>query len=349
MDDKMTLYRYLKNLPGVEEATDWWLHTRCVLCGDSKRTSSKKRLYLCCNPNTPNEGVGYICFNCNATGVLTRDMLDEIANGADPECTQTLRRINKRAALNSGSTKTNKYVAKRDIPQVIYPPLKAVDYQVRKYQYLVDRIRVKIPPEDFPKLKIVWSLKDFLAENHIPFNTSCKIPAPLLERDFVGFGSIDNSYLAMRSIDPTVLKQYRFYKYKVFEHSDGVDSQYTIRNHIDPVSPEPIHILVAEGMIDILSILYNLHQGDQGNNVFTSCNNGAFENAIKTYLNKGLVGDNIVVDCYIDNDSIYDYKRLLSHISYYIGGKKNFHIYHNTKSKDFGVPKEEIEVEELTP
>lgn len=350
-ESKMRFYKYLCSLPGVEEATDWWVHTRCVLCGDSRTSSSKMRLYICCNPNVPADGVGYICFNCNATGILTRDMLDAITSGADPEFSQTLRRINKRAALSSGgSSKTNKYVARKDVPPVIYPPLKAVDYQVNKYRYLVDRIGVKISPADFQQLKIVWSLRDFLQENGIPFNVDCKLPAPMLEHEFIGFGSTDNSYIAMRSIRPDVKKQHRFYKYKVFkELSEGIDSQYTIQNQINPVSSDPIRIIVAEGMFDIISILYNIYDGVQGNNVFTSCNNGAFENAIKTYFNKGLVGDNIEVHCYIDNDSTYDYKRLLNRIEHYMGGKKRFHIFHNTKNKDFGLPRSEIEVEELIP
>lgn len=345
---KLRFYKYLVSLPGVEQGSDWWVHTRCVMCGDSKKSSSKKRLYLCCDPNDIANGVGYICFNCNATGVLTRDLLDAIANGANPDHVQSLRRINKRAALSGGGgTKTNRYIKRVDIPVIIYPKLKAVNYQLDKYKYLVNRIGVKIPPEDFPQLKLVWSLRDFLEQNNLEFNPNCELPAPLLEDKFIGFGSNDNSYIIMRNIDPSVKKQWRFYKYKVFHNVENTSSQYTIKNHIDPVSPDPIHIVVAEGMIDILSILYNLYDGEQGNNIFTSCNNGAFENAIKTYFNKGLVGTNIHVDCYIDNDTTYDYKRLLDHIEDYICGRKRFHIYHNTKSKDFGVPSSSIEVEEL--
>ena len=39
-------------------------HARCPLCGDSKKSQSKKRFHLDWNNGNP----GYHCFNCNATG-----------------------------------------------------------------------------------------------------------------------------------------------------------------------------------------------------------------------------------------------------------------------------------------
>ena len=49
----------------------------------------------------------------------------------------------------------------------------------------------------------------------------------------------------------------------------------------------------------------------------------------------------------IDNDTKYDFRKLRERLSPYVMGKKNIHIFHNTKQKDFGYPKEEIEREEL--
>ena len=348
MSDKMGLYKYLANLPNVEESTDWWLYTRCVLCGDSKKNANKKRLCIHCDPTNPTDGVGYICFNCNATGILTRDMLDEIADGKSGEWSQTLRKINKQAAINSGgSAKSNKYKNSDRVMKVVYPPLKTSQYQINKYKYLTSRIGVMIPPEDFQSLKVVWSLRDFIAENGLNFNSDHKIPPRILESQYIGFGSIRNEYILFRNIDPNE-KIFRWHKYNIFGLGQNLSSQYTIQNRINPVTDHDVHIVVAEGVFDVISILYNVFDGNKGDNVFTATSNGAFENAIKHYITSGMIGHNVYVDCYIDNDSIYNYQKLRSRIEYYIGGNQHVRVYHNTLKKDFGYPKNYIQIEELT-
>lgn len=345
MEGKMGLYHYLASLPNVEEAADYWLYTRCVLCGDSKKNPNKKRLYICCDPTDPTEGVGYICFNCNATGILTRDMLDEITGGNSGDWSQTLRQINKQVSINSGSAKTNKFKNDR-VMKVTFPPLKVADYQMKKYRYLVNRIGCIIQPDMFENLKIVWSLRDFLSENGLTFNDKCKIPPMVLEENFIGFCSVKNEYILFRNINPCE-KKFRWYKYNIFQFTHDLSSQYTIRNSINPVTDCDVHIVVAEGVFDAISILYNIYDGVQGDNIFTATSNGAFENAIKHYITSGMIGSNVYVDCYVDNDSIYDYSKLRSRIEFYIGGPQHVRVFHNTKQKDFGFPKSEIEIEEI--
>lgn len=342
--DKIGLYKYLCSLPNVVQKDDWWCCTRCVLCGDSKKNPYKKRLYINCDPTKPDDPVWYKCFNCNACSILTKDMLNAIADGASMDALQGLRRANKSAFENSGSTKVNQYYNRKEI-KMIFPSLRNKDYLLRKYQYLCrDRLGRMIPPEDFSMLKLVWSLKDFIGENHLKLQNSDVDPA-ILERDYLGFASVKNEYIVFRDI--TNRNKYRWYKYNIFNMHGNTSSYYAIQNGIDVMSREPIHIVIAEGTIDTLGILYHLYDGVQGNNIFLSTCNGAFEEPIRYYLGKGLVGSNIHIDCYIDNDTKYDFRKLRERLSPYVMGKKNIHIFHNTKQKDFGYPKEEIEREEL--
>ena len=342
--DKVGLYNYLCTLPNVSPKDDWWCATRCILCGDSKKNPYKKRMYINCDPTKPEDPVWFHCFNCNSSGILKQSMLEEIAEGASFDVIQSLRRINKAAFSDDGSKKINRFQNHKD-SKVVFPQLQSVDYQITKYKYMCkERLGVMIPAEDFAMIKVVWSLKNFLGENHIELH-DCEISPAILERDYIGFTSVRNEYILFR--DVTNSNQYRWYKYNLFDMKGNLDSYYAVKNSVNPLSRDELHIIVAEGVFDTLGILYNLYDGVQGNNIFLSTANGAFINTIKYYLEKGIVGSNVIVDCYIDNDTRYDFKKLIKEVTPYVMKRSNVHIYHNTLQKDFGYPKSLIEREEL--
>lgn len=345
--DKASFYRYLTSLPNVDAKDDWWCCTRCVLCGDSKKSMLKKRLYINVDPTKPDDPVWFKCFNCNACSVLTQQMLADIVGEAkaDMEASMSLRKINYHAMKDrDGSRTVNRFQNDKVIP-VEFPPLRNVDYQLNKYRYLCkERLGVMIKPEDFGFLKIVWSLKDFLELNHIELNRKCQIPPALLERDYIGFVSVKNEYILFR--DVTGQNKFRWYKYNIFGMQGNLSSYYAVKNGIDRVSMGDIHIIAAEGTMDTLGILYHFYHGDRGNNIFLSVANGAFREPIMNYIMKGLVGSNIYVDMYLDNDTKYNFKELKKDLSLFV---KPHHIkaFHNTKQKDFGYPMEDIEIEEI--
>lgn len=343
--DKRQLYEYLCSLPNVVPKDDWWCCTQCVLCGDSKKNPYKKRLYIHCDPMVPEEPVWYKCFNCNACSILTKDMLDAIADGAPMEVLQALRKSNKTALDDDGSKKVNRFYNRGEI-KLIFPPLK--ESHLHKYRYLCkERLGIAIPPEDFQNLKIVWSLKDFIQENHLTLQDTGNpdITPALLERDYIGFASVNNEYINFR--DTTGKNKYRWYKYNVFGMEGNLHSFYAISNQVNLFSRDEIHIIVAEGTLDTLGILYHIYGGNQGNNVFLSTCNGSFETTIHYYIRKGLLGSNIWIDCYIDNDTKYNFKRLQKKLSSYVN-HRHIRIFHNRLRKDFGYPANEIDVEELT-
>lgn len=345
--DKASFYRFLTSLPNVDAKDDWWCCTRCVLCGDSKKSMLKKRLYINCDPTKPDDPVWFKCFNCNACSVLTQAMLDDIVGEArsDSDASQSLRKINYHAIHNrDGSTTVNRFKNDKVIP-VEFPPIRNVDYQLNKYRYLCKkRLGVAISPDDFEFLKIVWSLKDFLEVNHIELNRSCKIPPNILERDYIGFVSVKNEYILFRDI--TDSSKIRWYKYNIFGMQGNLSSYYAVKNGIDRLSMGEIRIIAAEGTMDTLGILYHFYNGVRGNNIFLSVANGAFREPIMNYVMKGLVGSNIYVDMYLDNDTKYDFSRLKKELSLYVKSS-NIRAFHNIKQKDFGYPKDQIEIEEI--
>lgn len=313
--------------------------TRCVLCGDSHKDPNKQRLYIKCDYNDPSEPVQYICFNCGEYGMLTVDMLNMIV-GEDYELTQQLKRINKFALNDSGTMRVNKYKNDKEIVLQIPPPRKT-QVTIKKIMYLNNRIGYQIPVEDYPRLKLIFNVSEFLQVNGIPIQTKYKDFLPLYDRDYVGFLSVKNEYIILRDI--TGKNKFRYVKFNIFGMESNAHSFYTIRNQINTITTDPIEIVAAEGPLDILSIVYNIYGGIKPNIVFMSTNHGAFYNPLLFYINKGLVGSNIYINIYRDADSIMNYKTLKNQMKLYT---KNFKVFVNSIGKDFGVPPKDFKIEE---
>lgn len=336
-NDKLDFLNHLKRCIYCNPVGDIRVKTRCVLCGDSKKDPNKKRLYIKCDFNDASEPITYMCFNCGEYGSLTTDILTMIV-GEDYELCQQLKRINKIAMSDSGNLKVNKYKNLHEINVKLPPPYKT-GTTIRKIKYLNERIGYNIPIEDYPKLKLVFNISDFLELNNIPVQSKYKKLIPLYDRDYIGFLSVKNEYIILRDI--TGNNEYRYIKFNIFGMESNTHSFYNIKNSINTIGTEPINIIAAEGPFDILSIVYNIYGGIKPNNVFISTNHGAFYNPLLFYINKGLVGSNVYIKIYKDSDSIMDYNLLKNQLKIYT---KNFNLYSNSIGKDFGVPKNEFNI-----
>lgn len=338
-NDKSELLGALQRCHYCQPVGEVRVKTRCVLCGDSHKDPNKKRLYIICDPNDPSESVKYICFNCGEYGELTPEMLSMIV-GDDYDLIQLLKRINKCAHSDSGTLKVNKYRNNKEI-NVIIPPPRRTQTTVKKINYLNERIGYQIPIEDYPRLKLVFSMSEFLEINKIMVQSKYKKFIQLYDRDYVGFLSVKNEYVILRDI--TGENDFRYVKFNLFGMESNAHSFYTIKNGVNTLSQEPIKIIAAEGPIDILSIVYNIYGGIIPDCIFMSTNHGAFYNPLLYYINKGIVGSNVYLEIYRDSDSIMNYELLKKQIRVYT---KNYRVFHNAIGKDFGVPPVEFELEE---
>lgn len=335
---KKELFTELSKIEGVEPKNSHQLVTRCVLCGDSLTNPNKKRLGIKIDCDNLEEPVLYQCFNCGQTGVVTSDMIKEIGCD-DPIVLRGLREVNGRAFKSEGNTKVNKYKNIKEL-KVELPLLTKNPIYLQKAQYLLDRVgRCGITVKDFQKLRIVWSLKDFLYVNGIRQRNQ---HTDSLDANYIGFLSANNEYIIFRDI--TNRQKLRYVKYNIFGVYDNSNAFYTIKNRINPITQQDLHIIVAEGPFDIISILYNVFDGDDADKIFCAVCNGQYKNTLSYYMNKGLVGRNIFIDVYRDNDNdkVMDYHKLKTQMKPYT---KNFRVYYNQLSKDFGVPKDKIDID----
>lgn len=337
---KLELQEYLKSLfPAVKgEAPQF--RTRCIFCGDSKKDPNKMRLGIKVDVNNPDEPVLYHCFNnnCGRAGILTNQMLKAIAGAQQIKV--NVDSINRSVMKSAGNTKVNKYKNTR-VVNVKIPGLQQKD--LPKAKYLFQRIGRIIDPKETEALKIIWSLKDFVTLNNLKFNSDF---AWMLDRDYIGFLSINNDFIIFRDI--TGKHKMKHVKYNVFGFYDNSGCFYSIPSRADPVSMNDVHIIVAEGQFDLISILYNIEDNDKTNKIFLSSNDAEFYTPLLHYFEKGFVGSNIHIDLYKDNDTDIDlYYDLRKRLKTYTTDINNIRIYYNAyeDEKDFGVPKSKIQRE----
>lgn len=337
---KRMIYNTLRNTPGVVPTSNIQLQTKCFLCGDSKKNPNKKRLGIKIDFNNPDEPVLYQCFNCHATGVFTPEMLKQL-DVDDKELISSLRHMNHEILKDDGS-RVNRYKNTKEV-QIDFPPLYKKNSTIKKIKYLFGRMGTEIPIEDFTRLKLVFNLMDFLQVNKVkPANDYVKT----LSEDYIGFVSVNNEYIIFRDI--TDNHNMRYVKYNIFNVFDNTNSFYAIKNSLDIMTPEDVHISITEGTFDILSLYCNVFERNIQNNICIASCNGNFREPIRFYLKKGLVGSNIKIDCYQDNDTLLNFRKMRTEFKPYLGGiSDNFSVYYNTLNKDFGVSKDKIQIDKL--
>ena len=316
----------------TKKVNDIEYQTRCPYCGDTQKNFNDGHLYMRINPND-NFPIVYNCFKCPAQGILKYTDL-ELFGIEDLNCREGLQNLNKSADKFSASS--------YQIKDLFFEYKIPSPNNKKKINYIENRLGLKFTDEDLKNMKVITSLRDFLLLNDI-HKVTCKPNfAKLLDRDYVGFLNNNNAYILFR--DVTEKNKISWFKYPITEESRGQRNFYSIKSEIDLYTDEKITINLSEGVMDCLSIAYNL-EGNNSDNVLNVAICGKYYMGILKYLiGLGFVGDNICVNIYSDNDhtedtSIEYYKRVYKKFSYLFG---SFNIFYNLEYKDCGVPKDKI-------
>ena len=318
--------------------------TRCPFCGDSSKSEQTGHFYMHINIED-NSPIVYHCFLCEEGGVLQpstlplMDIDDTDLKSAIKTLTKTADKVDKKGIINDVKIVSFDYKC---------PPPK----RNGKIKYIEDRLGVSLTDDNLIDMKVITSLKDFLIHNKIK-NINCTPQiAMMLERDYVGFLSYGNSHILFRDVSGINDGRLRWIKYPITPKSAENRIIYTMQSTIDLFTEEEITINLAEGVMDILSAAYNLGQ-DKKNVLNIAVGGRYFDTIILFLVSIGLVGSNITVNIYADNDSQYNkknrksnemtgigwYKKVMNNYKYLFG---NIYVYYNIASKDIGVPKKEI-------
>jgi len=313
---------------------------RCRFCGDSN-DSSKAHFYIKLGSDT--EVPLYHCFKCESKGLFTPDIIRSIIpaqeiSQKDIEDLQTI------AESISGRVNFSKM-------RIGYHRVaRSVSYQYnisdttsaqKKLEYINRRLGLHMSMREAQENKIIFNLKELLDINQLSSNSLPGIVNDI-SNYFVGFLSLDNSYLIMRNTDESKsCINSRYYNYELFDKNPNHIRNYCIPTTIDVLSDDPIQIHVAEGCFDILSIFYHLRNQNRHNHIYIASNGKGYFNVIRTLILKfGL--ENIEINFYPDKDvSNEELKRYIQKlILLNIPIRIHRNIYEG--EKDFGVSKDRI-------
>jgi len=303
---------------------------RCFECPDSADPRNAHFYFIM--PKQPGGPIKYYCHKCHCAGTVNYNKLIEW-DIFDPDIGEWLIEYNKgiKETETTGGAKVkfinNTRTSNTELSKI-------------KLDYINNRLGTNYNYNDLRQLKIVLNLYDLLNENSISNLTRDPAIVESLNNNFMGFLSIDNSYLNMRRLCKEGLVHEsidkRYINYQIFSKKEENKRFYTIPSIIDLNSPYPINIHIAEGPFDILSIYDNVRKREYG--IYTSVA-GSNYGALALYFLGNYKIPNAIVHLYPDNDKSGDISKLRSIISYlkYIG--IDVYIHRNTYpgEKDFGV------------
>lgn len=314
---------------------------RCPFCGDTQKNMNEGHLYLKIDLDT-DYNIAYNCFKCGeSSAFITEELLNLI--GCDAKLKDELLNMKK----SSRSYKKESLIMNFDykIPDIHIMP--------NKLNYISDRLGLSFTDEEYKNMKIITSLYDFLATNQIkerPFNNYV---LNILQRDYVGFLTNGNSHILFR--DVTNKNKLSWIKYPITKDSRLNKVFYTIKQDpIDIFTEEDITINLSEGVLDCLGVANHFnYMGTNTMNIAVGSNR--YSGIILFLIKLGLVGDNIIINIFADNDEMFnkDKKRknkvypssfsfLKANLKKYRPLFKKINLYHNIKQKDYGIEKKDI-------
>lgn len=313
---------------------------RCPFCGDSKKNLNEGHLYIKCDLDNDNN-IQYNCFKCNEnSGHITKELLDLLGSPDN---------------LINGFSNNKKFMKneKKKINDMIYFDFKIPEVNDKsKLQYINDRLGIEFGIDDYGKMKVITSLYDFLCTNKIKYRPFNDYIMSMIQKDYVGFLTNGNSHILFRDI--TNKNKISWIKYPILKESMNNRVFYTLKTSegIDLFTQNDITINLSEGIFDALGIAYHFKYL-KPNTMNISVSGQYYESIILYLIKIGLVGSNVVINIFADNDEMFNkdkskksYRSSITYLKHsldiykYLFKRINF--YKNTKSKDFGVKREDI-------
>lgn len=314
---------------------------RCPYCGDSQKNLNTGHFYIHIDPED-NSPIVYHCFKCDISGILNNSLLDELGI-SDINLKSAVEKLNK----SSDSKEYSKYIKGADFLYFKYNIPKKYSHK-KKIQYLEDRLGIEFTKDMLRECKVITSLKDFLLENNIP-NVMCrKSEANMIEDCYIGFLSYGSSHIIFRKVDEKAYG-YRWIKYPITKNSSKNRIFYSIESLIDIYTKDTIEVNLTEGILDILSVKYNLQHNKDNTINISVCGKG-FKTILGYLINLGIVGNNVKVNIFADNDDEFNskstnntdllfFKKVFSKLKYVYN---SVYVYYNKNEKDVGVPLNQI-------
>ena len=280
----------------------------CPKCGDIKF-----HLYLKIDVNT-DEPILFNCFKCNSGGVVTEAFLKQLGfdNINMPECNYGKR-------INMPINVTNK------IPDILVDT--SNDVRVVS-SYINERVGHVPTLSELQYFHYVGNpfkyANDFLGNDNIG-SIRNRMWFQMTNGNIIGRTTKENDSM-------------RWLKYKTTKVR-GV-GLYKIGIPVDLY--QPIHVIIAEGVMDVIGLFYNYNETD--NNIYIGTMGKDYVKGIKYILDKGIFGNSVYIKIFKDPDVPvnkiwidYNLKSLFKRVD----------IYENLSGNDYGVKPELLDIHKV--
>lgn len=279
----------------------------------------------------------YHCFRCNEAGVLNADIMKDVGI-YNLSLSSSVKNYNKVALKKMEKRGFTRYTEKFNI-NLPYP--KNIELANDKVKYISSRLGHDFTIDELVLLKVCLNFSDFIKVNELSGVSVSKSILNKIHKNYIGFISSHNDFIQFRDITGKE-DRFRYYNYNVYNSIDKSRNFYTIPNKIDLLTNEDINIVLAEGIFDILGVFYNIYDNKLDNMVYSAVVGCGFVSVVKYFLRKGLTGKNIHITIFSDQDKKPEfYTKLYLETIDWVG---SITLCYNLKSKDCGVPKEDIEI-----
>lgn len=319
------------------------INCRCPECGDSK-DPRHAHMYI----SVPNETTGepslYYCHKCGTKGIVNYKKFIEW-NIFDRIIVDDLEMFNKTLSHSKSA-----HLFDNIIYSVSQNYIRNDQKTLEKVAYINNRLGVNLSINDIRSLKIVLNLNDLIQENHINKLTRNPNIVNQLDREFIGFLSVDNAFINMRRTcdEGIVYKSIdkRYINYVLFNKYDNSKKFYTIPTVMDISSPYRTKIHISEGPFDILSVYLNCRDREPG--IYTSVTGNKYL-PVLLYFMMDLSIPYTELHFYPDNDKFGTNERIMSIVNQIPDPTIPVYIHRNIMKgeKDFGVPRDRI-IENVT-
>lgn len=278
----------------------------------------------------------YRCLKCNVSGLVNDTFLEELGVFLDSENRKQLKSFTKR------SMKIARLV-NLDVENYIVPLYQDSSLCERKIHYIHDRLNIDMNVSNAKDYKIVLNFFEFLKANNllepddhhlVGLNYSTM---KMLNEYYVGFLSTNNNCIVFRDI--TGEQKYRYFKVVLNGKNVNMDSFYSIPSRLPLMYTNDIHVRVAEGVFDILSIKENLIRDTEANYFYATCGFGSV-NILKYLIHHGM-NTGVHFHIYSDNDKTdWNHTKYLFTKNYLTEWIDHIYIHRNRhdNEKDYGVP-----------
>lgn len=305
---------------------------RCPYCGHTS-SAGKKHMYIGLSPDKP---YMFNCFKCEAGGLVNRTFLN-LLDIRDEELIQAIDIHNKEMRLSRGNSYSSNNIRE---PQVAYDAFE-VNYDIYpdKVNYINSRLGTNLSVSEMMNMKIIFDFS-FFKRQIMRYLGATESDFERIQKDYVGFLSVNNTSLSMRCIRQTDSK-YRYLICKL-DDRDIYNKAFCIPSSI-PYTSDRIMVHIAEGQFDIISIYNNMTNRSTG--IYFAAAGNKYSAILKYILSKGIMYMDIHL--YFDNDSAGEIAKrqieyfIKNNIAFFRGSRVFAHV--NQADKDYGVSIDKIQ------